>query len=105
MPAMPILDILKPTRSNHLSLGPIPYNESSNAGNLMVLENIFIQQYRLDNATFKDRLFLIYGDQKTTQRIRAIKRRRRRATQPYDRLQWALEVPAMFHLRMNYIFM
>lgn len=102
---MPEIDILAPIKTLHCSLGPIPHDESTNAGNIMVLENIFRQQYRLPDSAFEQRLFLIHGDQKTTQRIRMIRCRRERAGQPYDTLKWALPVPALFHLRMNYLYM
>jgi len=102
---MPIIDLLTPVKTVHCSLGPIPHDESSNAGNIMVLENIFRHQYHLPDSAFEERLFLIYGDQKTTQRIRSIKQPREEAQRPYDRLQWALPVPALFHLRMNYLYM
>jgi hypothetical protein len=102
---MPVLDVLKPVKTVHCSLGPIPHDESSNAGNILILENIFQNQYHLPDSTFKERLFLIYGDQKTTQRIRSIKQRRGQAQRPYDRLQWVLPIPALFHLRMNYLYM
>ena len=104
-PTMPVIDVLKHVKTVHCSLGPIPYDESSNAGNIQILENIFRQQYHLPDSDFKSRLFLIYSDQKTTQRIRSIKQRREQAGQHYDRLQWALPVPALFHLRMNYLYM
>jgi len=102
---MPEIDIPAPVKTLHCSLGPIPHDESTNAGNIMVLENIFRQQYRLPDSAFEQGLFLIYGDQKTTQRIRMIKRRRERARQPYDTLKWALPVPALSHLQMNYLYM
>ena len=104
-PKMPKTDALAPVKTRHCSLGPIPHDESSNAGNFMVLENIFRQQYHLPDSAFEHRLFLIYGDQKTIQRIRTTKRRRERARQPYDSLGWALPVPALFHLRTNYLYM
>ncbi|KAF5122360.1 hypothetical protein E5D57_002265 [Metarhizium anisopliae] len=104
-PRMPVIDILPRRRTAHLSLGPIPYDESTNAGNLNVLRNIFQEQYQLPDEAFNDRLLLIYGDQKTIQRIRTIKSRRSRAARPVDSLQWALPVPALFHLRMNYLYM
>ena len=63
----------------HCSLGPIPHDESSNAGNILILENIFQRQYRLPDSAFEQRLFLIYGDQKTTQQIRSLKQRREQA--------------------------
>jgi hypothetical protein len=102
---MPVIDILAPVKTVHYSLGPIPHDESSNAGNIQILENIFQRQYHLPDSAFEQRLFLIYGDQKTVQRIRSIKQRREEAQRPYDRLQWALPVPALFHLRMNYLYM
>ncbi|KAH6974697.1 hypothetical protein EDB80DRAFT_693140 [Ilyonectria destructans] len=104
-PAMPVVDVLEPVKTVHCSLGPIPHDESSNAGNILILENIFQHQYHLPDSAFEQRLFLIYGDQKTTQRIRSIKQRREEAQRPCDRLQWALPVPALFHLRMNYLYM
>src|SRR5436190_11919281 len=102
---MPKIDILPPRKTVHRPLGPIPHDESSNAGNLAVLENIFRGQYRLPDYTFEKRLFLVYGDQKTTQRLRTIKRRRRESEQPFDSLQWVLPVPALFHLKMNLLYM
>jgi hypothetical protein len=102
---MPVVDVIKPVKTTHFSLGPIPHDESSNAGNILILENIFQYQYQLPDSAFEQRLFLIYGDQKTTQRIRSIKQRREEAERPYDRLKWALPVPAFFHLRMNYLYM
>lgn len=89
----------------HLSLGPIPHDESTNAGNLNVLSNIFQQQYRLPDEAFEERLLLIYGDQKTTQRIRTIKSRRAGAARPVDSLRWALPIPALFHVKMNYLYL
>lgn len=102
---MPEIDILTSVKTLHCSLGPIPHDESTNAGNIMVLEKFFRQQYRLPDSAFERGLFLIYGDQKTMQRIRMVRWRRERARQPYDSLKWALLVPALFHLRMNYLYM
>jgi hypothetical protein len=102
---MPVFDVLAPIKTVHCSLGSIPHNESSNAGNILILENIFQHQYHLPDSAFEQLLFLVYGDQKTTQRIRSIKQRREQAQRPYDRLQWALPVPALFHPRMNYLYM
>ena len=104
-PPMPVIDILPRQKTAHLSLGPIPHDESTSLGNLDVLSNIFREQYQLPDEVFKQRLFLVYGDQKTTQRIRTIKSRRSRATQAVDSLRWVLPVPALFHIRMNYLYM
>jgi hypothetical protein len=102
---MPQIDVLTVRKTVHLSLGLIPHDESTNVGNLNVLSNIFKGQYKLPDEVFEGRLYLIYGDQKTIQRLRTIKQRRARATLPVDSLKWALPVPALFHLRMNYLYM
>jgi hypothetical protein len=102
---MPIVDKLPRHTTIHSSLGAIPHDESTNVGNLEVLSCIFKDQYGLPDEMFNERLYLIYGDQKTTQRIRMIKTRRTKSIQAVDRLDWALPVPALFHLRMNYLYM
>lgn len=104
-PKMPAVECLASRKTVHLPLGLIPHDESSNTGNLAVLENIFRNQYGLAEQRFEKALFLIYGDQKTVQRIRTIKRRRRDSIRAYDSLKWALPVPALFHLKMNLLFM
>src|SRR5437016_1064121 len=102
---MPKLDILEPRKTSYQPLGLIPHDESSNSSNLAVLKNIFQGQYKLSDRAFENNLYLIYGDQKTTQRIRTIKRRRQDSARPYDNLKWALPVPALFHLKMNLLYM
>ncbi|KAH0538025.1 hypothetical protein FGG08_005337 [Glutinoglossum americanum] len=73
------------------------------ATSINVLRNIFQQQYRLEDDAFAERLFLIYGDQKTVQRLRTIKKRREDAISRYDSFKWLLPIPALFHLKMNYL--
>ena len=104
-PSIPVVDILPTQKTVHRSLGPIPHDESSNKGNIDVLTNIFQAQYKLPDDVFHDRLFLVYGDQKTTQRIRTIKARRARSHQAFDSLRWVLPIPALFHIKMNYLYM
>ena len=104
-PSMPSIDILPCRKTDHRPLGSIPHDESSNAGTLAVLENICRGQYRLQEDAFTNALLLIYGDQKTVQRIRTCKRRRRGAARAYDSLKWALPIPAFFHLKMNLLYM
>lgn len=102
---MPKVDVLKPQMTVHHPLNLIPHDESSNAGNLAVLDNIFRRQYHRDEVSFVNQLSLVYGDQKTIQRIRTIKRRRQHSIGSYDSLRWILPVPAFFHLKMNYLYM
>ena len=102
---MPAIDLLPHSpATTHNPLGPIPHDESSNSGNLDVIHNIFSGQYALADEVFDNRLVLLYGDQKTVARIRGCKKiRQEDSSSSYESLRWALEVPALFHLKMNYL--
>lgn len=105
-PTMPVIDILPPTRTGHLTLGAILEDESSVSGNYKVLDNIFAKQLGLDeaSATCTWQLYLIYGDQKTCKLIRSCKQQRSFTTSSaYHQLKWALPAPGFWHLRLNYL--
>ena len=84
---MPQIDILPPRKTIHHPLEPIPHDESSNAGNLAVLKNIFQDQYHLSDHVFDKQLCLIYDDQKTIQRLRTLKRHHQESEKSFDCLQ------------------
>lgn len=103
-PAMPVIEVLHPSTTIHQPLGKIKHDESTNSGNIAILENIFLQQYGLPpNDAFSNRLSLVYGDQKTVARLRSVKARRNEENDPFNSLKWVLPVPALFHLKMNLI--
>jgi hypothetical protein len=103
---MPNIDIPPLEKTQRVVLGPITSEEGSISGNISVLENIFLHQLHFDpEADFSRRLFLIFGDQLTAQRIRSIISLRSEAAQSFDCYGWALPVLALFHLRMNLIWM
>jgi len=104
---MPQIDRLKvegPLES--YILGAIPFNEGTLTGNYKVHESIFLDQLGRNRETdFIDTLYLTYGDQKTTSLNRSIKNEQRTAQLPFDRRDWCLPIPALFHLRMNFLWM
>ena len=106
-PTMPILDILPPTRTEHLTMGAILEEESSISGTYNVIDNIFRKQMGLEeelNEHDNQRLIPIYGDQKTCGLIRSCKRQRSFETSStYHQLKWALPAPGLWHLRLNYL--
>jgi len=105
-PCMPRINVLDCRRTKSYSLGGIPFNEGTIDGNYEVHKSIFVDQFGLDpEKDFKDRLYLVYGDQKTAQLIRSVKIEQRTATRDYDRRDWLLPVPSLFHLRMNFLWM
>ena len=103
-PRMPRIDLLDPRRTKSYSLGAIPFNEGTIDGNYQVHKSIFVDQFGLDpEEHFKNRLYLVYGDQKTAQLIRSVKIEQRTAAMDYDRRDWLLPIPSLFHLRMNFL--
>jgi len=104
---MPQLDRLKtdgPMES--YILGAIPFNEGTLAGTYKVHEEIFLNQLHRDrDKEFADVLYLVYGDQKTASLNRSVKDEQRSAQLPFDHRDWCLPLPALFHLRMNFLWM
>ncbi len=93
---------LPPRKTEAYPLGPIMANEGTTNGTYDVHDTIFESQFKLKRETdFKNRLFLVYGDQKTAQLIRSVKLEQRPAELDYDRKDWLLGIPSLFHLRMN----
>ena len=103
-PDFPSVERLAPRRTPHFGLGPILENEGTIEGTYEVIDNIFKQQLKLDDIVdFKDRLFLVYGDQKTVSLIQSVKQERRYSENIYGQYQWLLPIPGLFHWRTNFI--
>lgn len=99
-------DQLLPAKTQHHTLGPILEDEATIEGNYRILADIFRQQFHLtDDKHYSEVLYLVYGDQRTCQRIRACKRERLDATSAYDKHQWVLPVTGLWHLRLNFLYM
>ena len=105
-PRMPVVDVLPHGRTEHVTLGPILDSEASINGNYRVMENIFLDQLQYNRETaFNDRLFLVYGDQKTAKLIRSCKEERVEAECAYDSHKWVLPIPGLWHVRLNFLYM
>ena len=71
--------------------------------------NIFNKQFGVKvpdspvdrQEAFDERLWLIFGDQLTAQRIRSVKAEQQSAERSYNRRDWMLGIPAWFHIQMN----
>ena len=71
-PAMPAVELLELRKTDSKTLGPILFNEGTLDGSYEVVESIYKHQFQLDNTEFDNRLFLVFGDQKTSLLIRSI---------------------------------
>jgi hypothetical protein len=103
-PKFPSVERLAPRKTPHFGLTPILENEGTIQGTYEVINKIFIEQLGLDPAThFKNRLYPLYGDQKTVSLIQTVKRERKYCENVYGQFQWLLPVPGLFHWRTNFI--
>ena len=104
-PAMPAVELLEPRKTDSKTLGPILFNEGTLDGSYEVIESIYKHQFQLDDTEFDDRLFLAFGDQKTSSLIRSMQAEQVDASAAYDRKDWLVGVAALFHLRMNFLWL
>ena len=104
---MPSINVIPAARTSRLNLGPIMTGEASISETYKVLDDIFLHQMNLQHTdkAFEERLFLIYGDQKTAKLIRSCQGERTESISAYDSLRWALLIPALWHLKLNYLYM
>jgi len=106
-PKFPNVDCLLPQKTVHYSLGPILENEGTIDGTYQVIDKVFTDQLGYNQSdNFDDILYLVYGDQKTVSLIQAVQKERRRftaSTPSYDKYDWILPIPGLFHWRTNYM--
>lgn len=103
-PELPSVERLPPRKTPHYGLGPILENEGTISGTYSVIDKVFAEQLGYNRAEdFGGRLHLVYGDQKTVSLIRTVQKERQEATLLYDKYDWLLAVPGLFHWRTNYM--
>ena len=103
-PQFPRIECLSPRKTKHYSLGPILANEGTVDGTYEVIDNIFTEQLAFDpSSDFEDSLYPVYGDQKTISLIQTVQKERQGSTLSYDKYDWILPIPGLFHWRTNYI--
>jgi hypothetical protein len=111
-PERPTGKLLPLKKTQFWQLGAIYEDEGTISGTYGVHESIFLKQLGLQapddpvsdlKDDFKERLFLVHGDQVTTHRIRAVRAAQQRAARPYDRRNWLLGIPAWFHIQYNLV--
>ena len=104
-PSMPAVELLDLRKTDSKTLGPILFNEGTLDGSYEVVESIYKHQFQLDDTEFDSRLFLAFGDQKTSSLIRSMQFEQVDASGAYDRKDWLVGVAALFHLRMNFLWL
>jgi hypothetical protein len=104
-PKMPQLKILAPQKMPMHQLGAIFHDEGTIEGTYGVHRDIWINKFGLkeeDEAhCFDDRLWLVWGDQKTAQMIRSLKGEQIRARRAFDRRAWLIGPTALWHTQQS----
>src|SRR5438552_4195240 len=101
---LPSIEHLPPRKTPHYGLGPILENEGMISSTYSIIDKVFTEQLEYNHAEdFGEWLHLIYGDQKTISLICIVQKERQEATLLYDKYDWLLAVPGLFHWRTNYI--
>ena len=103
-PSMPVIETIPPRRTRYQQYGAILEDEGTIQGTYNVHDELFLNQGGLGVDDFSRRLFLVFGDQLTSLRMRAVKAGQRRAEHAYDRRNWLLGIPAWFHIQLNLLF-
>jgi len=108
-PSIPVFEKLPPHKTEFWQLGAIFEDEGTISGTYGVHNAIFLKQFGLkapetplgqEKDDFRDRLWIVHGDQLTAHHVRAVKSAQFRAARPYDRRDWMLCVPSWFHMQM-----
>jgi hypothetical protein len=103
-PEFPTVNRLQTQKTVDYSLGPMLYNEGTLEGTYKVIENVFLEQLGDKSDTdFDGLLQLVYGGQKTVSLLNTVKKHRKEAIRIFDRFNWLLPIPGLFHWRMNYL--
>jgi hypothetical protein len=113
---MPTFEVIHPEKMEVHLLGAIFKDEGTIAGTQEVHNEIFLNKLRMvkDPATtgdtssshlpaepvdeFQTRLFIVHGDEKTSSLIRSVKYNNRNSRRAFDRRQWLICAPGMFHV-------
>jgi hypothetical protein len=103
-PKFPTVERLPSQKTSHYSFGPFLENEGTISGTYNVINKVFQEELGYDwEKDFEELLYLVFGDQKTVSLIQAVQRERAESTLCYDKFNWILSIPGLFHWRMNYM--
>ncbi|KAF9983205.1 hypothetical protein BGZ65_002057 [Modicella reniformis] len=97
---VPVLQPLPVRKTITFPLPAMAIDQSSVDGNIRVIETIMIHVLGLPKEWFDDEMRIIAGDQLTVSRIRSMQELLATNITKFDRMQWAIPVIQLFHLKM-----
>ena len=103
----PDIDRLQPQITNSIPAAYLDHQENTTSGTQDIVNQIYLDFCALEKETaFTENntngsLYLAYGDQLTITRVRVCKQRRKdEESTPFEKWNWILPIPALFHLQM-----
>ncbi|KAI7826126.1 hypothetical protein BC939DRAFT_447007 [Gamsiella multidivaricata] len=98
---VPELEILPTRQTLTFPLPAMRHDQSTNEGNLDVLQDITQIMLKLPEDWFNSNTrIIVSGDQLTVSRVISLQELRAADTTPFNRLEWAVPVMQLFHLQM-----
>ena len=104
-PEPPVFEALPAHRTKVWQLAAIFKDEGTLEGTYAVHDEIWKEQFGFkpdedesDSRHFSERLWPVFGDQKTTSLLRTVCSMQKRSSLDYDKKKWMLGVPAYWHV-------
>jgi hypothetical protein len=104
-PEPPVFEALPAHRTKVWQLAAIFKDEGTLEGTYAVHDEIWKEQFGFkpdedesDSKQFSERLWLVWGDQKTASLLRSVCAMQRRSSLDYDKKKWMLGPPAYWHV-------
>jgi len=102
-PIVPPCRVLKIQKSVRLPLPTQAIDESSIDGNMEYLDAINHDVLNLPQEFFNNRYMMYFGNLATIRNLRGIKAMRERDGSPYERYDFMIPIPQLFHTRMTHL--
>lgn len=109
-PCFPFIRVIPPSKATTVfPLAGIFSNEGTIDETYDVHDNIFLRQFGFspdaESEDFTERLWIVWGDQKTAEFNRSVKFEQRLSRHPYHQRQWLISPPAYFHIAQAILFL
>src|ERR1700760_5026987 len=98
-------ETLSPEPQDLVYLGGLPLNTGTTEGTAQAHYMMMDRELGLkadgNDSVFTKRLYLIHGDQKSVELSRNVQKEQVDSISPFERRNWLLPIPALFHVQMN----
>lgn len=99
----PFIERLPAAKTEYHALSPLHFNEGTIEGTDAIHSAIFRDQFAIpeDDARYSERLWLLYGDQKTVKLSTSVQLDREDNESDFERRKWLQPIVSIFHWAQN----